>query len=249
MRAKYNDILVCRLGTSDNAYMITMDVVGEINGTDYYKINNLSLDKTCEIIDEPNVAIRCKSDPPHITISGIWTTHNHLLNETNILGKIGEFIVTDPNDNITIPIAETTKNNLAFYSAELYKIGDTVHFNTSQTLPVTTVCIGEDYISNYMMEEQYGNGVYIERHDRPHFHMALHETCGGFLILGKKKGNKYLLSAFRIPYGMAIYTPPNIIHNDCYLVGYYLVIYSITDDYSTVRLVDRDHKIKKIEIA
>ena len=40
--------------------------------------------------------------------------------------------------------------------------------------------------------------------------------------------NNIELSAFHIPYGKAFYMSKNVIHNDCFLIGKYNVIYTKT---------------------
>lgn len=114
------------------------------------------------------------------------------------------------------------------------KIGDTIMFNSDAPLPVTIMNIGKNYAQDYLMNSEYGGGFYLEVHDRPHFHMPLNENAKGYLVLGKMiSEDLYELSAFRIPFGYAIYTPGGIIHDDGFLVGDYMVIFSVTKEYKT----------------
>jgi hypothetical protein len=98
------------------------------------------------------------------------------------------------------------------------------------------------------MDVDLGGGVYLEYHNNPHFHMPLEEYCSGYLVLCKKENDKYYIDAFKIPYGYAIYTPGNIIHNDCFLVGKYLVVYSVSKEYSTVILKTKNNNLVKMNI-
>jgi len=65
-------------------------------------------------------------------------------------------------------------------------------------------------------------------------------------VIGKYNGDKIMLSAFKIPLGYGVKIPNNVIHNDCFLIGKYLVIYSKTENYSTVLL--KDNYDKAIEV-
>ena len=61
--------------------------------------------------------------------------------------------------------------------------------------------------------------------------------------MGKKLKDSYQLTAFKIPFGYAIYTGPNVIHADSFLIGDYSVVYSITENYSTVLIQNKEGKI------
>ena len=94
--------------------------------------------------------------------------------------------------------------------------------------------IGETYVEHYLKVPKLGGATYIEYHDRPHFHLPLNRSASGHMVLGHFKGNEYILSAFKIPFGYGIYTPPELLHADAYLIGRYMVVYSITEHFSTV---------------
>jgi hypothetical protein len=99
--------------------------------------------------------------------------------------------------------------------------------------------IGPNYVEKWIWNKDVGE--YLEYHDRPHLHVPMNEDASGYLILGKLVGKEcYCLTAFSIPYGYGIYTPPNIIHSDAHLVGKYLTVYSKTESYSTVILKNKD---------
>ena len=109
--------------------------------------------------------------------------------------------------------------------------------------------IGSGYVPSYLHVESLGGGSFVEYHDRPHLHMPLDEDAHGHLLLGKRGGEDYLLSAFSIPFGHAIYTPPMALHADPYLVGRYLVIYSVTENFSTVVFRNPEGRVAEAHIT
>jgi hypothetical protein len=50
------------------------------------------------------------------------------------------------------------------------------------------------------------------------------------------------MTAFSIPFGKAIYIPPNTYHCDACLIGDYNVIYTITGNYKTYLIYNEDSK-------
>ena len=92
---------------------------------------------------------------------------------------------------------------------------------------------GADFPPRWLHVAEKGGGSYLEWHDRPHLHMPLDADAGGYLILGRRDGDDYVVSAFRILFGSAVYIPPEVLHADPYLVGNYLVIYSVTKNFPT----------------
>ncbi len=96
--------------------------------------------------------------------------------------------------------------------------------------------IGENYVEHFLFKEDGGGGCYLEYHNTPHLHIPINKNSCGYLILGKFVDNKVHLSAFKIPFGYAIYTSPFTVHCDGFLVGDYTVLYTVTPNYSTVLL-------------
>lgn len=242
-------IIVHRIcSTNENAYMITEDIIGTIEPNSNYKIEKDNIIKIELTESEQNMHIL--KQPDYITLlEGEWILEaaENQNKERNILGNDGIFITNQKEIKLKKQIA--TENNLAFYGAKLYKIGDILGFeNVTDTFPVTIVDVGKDYAKDYIMDPNLGGGVYLEYHNNPHFHMPLDDKCEGCLILGKKVNEKYALSAFQIPYGYAVYTPGWIIHNDCFLIGRYLVVYAISNEYSTVILKDNNDNLVKVDI-
>ena len=133
-------------------------------------------------------------------------------------------------------------DNLEYYGAVLFHIGDQICLNHYNDLPVTKMNIGDNYVKGFLLNEELGGGCYLEYHNTPHFHMPLNEQASGHLILGKITDSGCQLSAFKIPYGCAIYTKPLTIHCDGYLTGDYLVVYTVTDSYLTMLLKNKENK-------
>merc|ERR1711964_827018 len=99
--------------------------------------------------------------------------------------------------------------------------------------PLFNMEVGKHYPEKYLKKvgKGYGGGCYLEYHDLPHFHMPRDASAGGNLILGKfvdktdhSKGVE--VTAFQIPFGYGIYTPPAAIHCDAFLNGRLKVMYS-----------------------
>ena len=239
---KYKDIIVNRKGDKQDSNMTTINIINEIKPNIYYKItkNNLLRTKKNKSYIQKNYI--SKEKLKYCSLKNNWNYNIDIeTTKSNILGNSSILLV---NSELKIP--KTNISNLYFYNAKLYKIGDIINFNTKSNLPVCYMDIGKYYIDEYIMKK--AGGVYIEYHDRLHFHMPLNKNSQGYLILGKKKDDNILLSAFSIPYGYAIYTPGNVIHNDCFLIGKYMVIYSKTNNYSTALLQDKYNKPIKISI-
>ncbi len=244
--SKYKDLYVNRKGNSVNSYMKTTDNVEEILPNQFYelidnkilKTNNTSTNLSSKIIT-----------PDHCILKGEWThPQKNQEDKSSILGDIGPFIAK--NETLEIPVAATSHETLNYYGAKLLNSGDIFKFDTKVHLPLFSMDIGQDYVEDYMLQKEHANGIFIEFHDRPHFHMPMNEHATGYLILGKKiKENIYHLSAFAIPFKSAIYTPPYVIHNDSFLIGKYYVVYSKTDDFSTVRLLDSSKNILDTKIV
>ena len=260
---KYRDIIIDRQGIEPQSNMTTIDVINQIEPHIKYKIdrfnlieinekaytnqcaNSLDADTDIDYTDDKNIEnskYQLKhSDIKSITISNNWNLDiTEFTLKSNILGGSGSLII-DKNEigsnKLKIPVADI--NHIGYYDCKLLKFGDTVSFDTDAELPLCVMNIGPGYIKNYIYQK--AGGVYLEYHDRPHFHMPSDDKASGYLILGKKicDNTKLTLSAFKIPYGYAVYMNKYVIHNDCFLIGDYLVVYSKTDNYSTVLLKDK----------
>ena len=253
--------MVSRKTDIANSQMETVAIIGTIDPNTCYKIcndniimvDNNNKNKIKYLTDKNNkfeFDLKNKlhnPKPKYIKIKNItekWNDkrQNANVNGSNILGNNGTL---ELNENcLTIPMAKTTKNNLEFYNAKLLKFDDVVQFDIKDTLPITIMDIGENYVKHFLLDNNKGGGCYLEYHATPHFHMPLDRNSNGYLILGKTINNVCYLSAFQIPYGFAIYTLPNVIHCDGYLVGKYLVVYTVTEEYSTVSIKNNDKPVQ-----
>ena len=217
--------------------MTTEDVVENISPGQKYSIRANYLLETEKEITTNSQRV---ATPRFIEIQAVWKKESDGENvEGNVLGEYGELEMA--TEEISIPSAVTDQEHLNYYGCKLYTVGDVFSFETDKVLPLTIMDVGENYVEDYVMKEV---GIYLEYHDRPHFHMPVNEDSRGHLMLGKKiSKDKYHLSAFTIPYGKAVYMPPYTIHNDCFLIGRYMVVYSMTKDYSTVILKNNNKNV------
>ncbi|WP_120632670.1 hypothetical protein [Ruegeria sp. EL01] len=241
-------LMVNRLGTTESAYMRTENFIGHCEPDTVYRV---TLEEGFTPTTGTPISLATPKQPPHLVLDGEWDTKVNYLNEdSNILGGNGRYQVPHGKDHITIPVAETTPEHLAYYGSYLVKAGDLVKFETTGNLPVTVTSVGEEYPEHYLLSEELGGGAYLEVHDRPHFHMPLDESCGGYLIVGKcgDDGVKRV-SAFCIPYGHAIHMGPWTIHSDAFITGRHLVIYSATPEFSTVILRDANNALASIQFS
>ena len=180
--------------------------------------------------------------PKYIILKDSWPKNGPKeTSQANILGGTQTFFLD--LEHLKIPVAKTTKENLKYYNCKLVKAGDLIEFETNGPLPLIHMSIGPHYVSNYLLKKGLGDGSYLEFHDRPHFHCPKDKFARGHLILGVQKKDGIHLSAFSIPEGYGIYTRPNVIHTDAYLIGEYHVIYSVTPNFSTVLLKNKKNKI------
>jgi hypothetical protein len=129
---------------------------------------------------------------------------------------------------------EATAEDLAFYGARLVKPGESFSFENDVPLPVAHMRIGAGYVDGYIRHPQRGGGIYMEYHDRPHFHLPRERECGGYLMLGKVlhsddpkyfddspelikphyTSQTFAVTGFKIPFGYAVFTGRNVLHND-----------------------------------
>lgn len=245
----FDKILVDRHGGDDRAFMVLEDIIGDIAPGAAYRIerDGLTLVSSDMRTGLSNGPTGDGSGLRYAEFEGQWDGEAAGgADVSNILGGNGTLTVR--SQKIQVPVADTTPENVASYGATLLKVGDVVEFETSEYLPVTVTNIGETYVKNFLYAEGKGGGAYIEYHDRPHFHMPLEASARGYLLLGKIVGGRYRVSAFAIPNGFAIYTGPNVLHADSFLVGRYAVVYSVTEHFSTVLFKDQNGAMVELEI-
>lgn len=240
-------LIVNRVGKSKDACMLTRDIISFVSPNQTYRFAS---DMTLQVSAPSSRAYQLqneKTKPPHAVLTGDWQNQESTFNaNANILGGMGMLVLHD-NQSVQIPVVTATRENLAFYNACLLSIDDTLVFETQQDLPLTETTIGSDYVSLYLSQPQGGGGEYIEHHAEPHLWAPKHANCGGHILLGKQEEDQFYFTGFRIPFGHAIYLSPHTLHSDAYLIGDYLVVYTITDAYSTVIIRDESKQLKRLE--
>lgn len=241
---------VDRRGDGDDAFMVTYEIVGHVAPGQLYRIGEKAIVPETDVggASAGSTPRAATVPPPHLRLSGDWDSSVSVETEqANILGDVG--ILTLDTDEIVIPEAPCTAEMLSFYGGRLLAAGETFQVEANANLPVTRMEIGAGYADGYLHVAAKGGGAYLEHHDRPHLHMPLDEDAAGYLILGRRDGADYLVSAFRIPYGSAVYTPPEVLHADPYLTGNYLVVYSVTENFSNAVLRAPDGGVVSVGFA
>jgi hypothetical protein len=165
--------------------------------------------------------------PDMITVKATWYTATEALKNNikvvagssgNVFGSMGALLVPD---HFEIPTVTATKENVRHYGLELIENGKELTVRSEQC---DIVLMKYDYTSIYkkdfLMQQHGGGGIFVETHVFPHIHIPLSKSCGGYIVIGKKLSEtEFNFTAFRIPYGFALYTPSNTIHGDGTLVG------------------------------
>lgn len=153
--------------------------------------------------------------------------------DSNIFGKNTCLRVDIDDGELTVPVNEATKENVAYFGCLLVDANDTFPYEVPEqipNLPMTKMSVGPTYAEEYIYT---GSGAYLEWHDVPHFHMPLNERAGGHLVIGVVSEDSIKLTGFKIPFGKAIYMAPYTLHNDCFVVGDYGCVYAATTDFCT----------------
>lgn len=239
IRTTIDQITVDRCGEDPQSFMRTEDIIGYVAPETAYRIEPGRLTRVTDQTTPRSPSSSPGSPPPHVRLRGIWNaTEDVESSNANVFGGLGTLTISQ--SEFIIPEAASNASALGFYGAEIFAHGDVVEFEVSQNMPVTVTNYGPAYANGFLHVDGLGSGSFIEYHAPPHLHMPLDASAGGHMVLGRSDGDDYLLSAFRIPYGSAIYTPANVLHADPYLVGRYLVVYAATEQYSTVVFRSQD---------
>jgi len=229
-----DDLFIDRHGTSEDAYMKTNTMLAlfkEPNQIVVFKDGYLHLEPTRQ-----RPQYRRKWAPPaQVEVAGIWLK-SAIENRNNILGKNDVFLTH--MREITIPIEETRDEFVGYYGARIIRDRDIFNLKNTCPMPLFDMTIGKEYAEHYIGLSE--NGYYIEKHNTPHFHQPKLPTASGYLVLGEHRGGSLYLTRFKIPYGCAMYTPPNVLHSDAELVGDYYVMYTKANDYSTLILKNEE---------
>jgi hypothetical protein len=213
--------------TKTESFMNTINITNIIQKDILYDYN-LNFGDNIDNIDTINIK--------YVEFEGEWLESKNNSDKSNILGGIGNLLT---EKKLTIPINEGKKEFFMYYNCFLLDFDDKIIFDCKD-MPIFEMKIGINYFENYILNKEYANGMYIEYHNTPHYYLS-NLNSSGFIILGKKINNQFKLSALKIPSNKALYIPPYILHNDCCLIGEYKVMYNLAEDFSTVRLVNRDN--------
>ncbi len=257
--AQLQQLIVNRVGSSPDAVMLTRDIVGVVSPSQSYQLVNQSTTRGNSIALKPVPSSARDfpmskggspiNKPKHAALKGSWVSDESVFNpDANILGGMGALVLSH-NEVVNIPVIEATAESLAYYNAYLLPIGSTVKFETRVDLPVTEVVVGTHYVNHYLSQDCYGGGEYIEYHDQPHLWAPQNQKCSGHILLGHHHNDTFYLTAFKIPFGHAVYLSPYTLHSDAYLVGDYLVVYTVTDKYSTVLFKDKHMLPKRLSFV
>lgn len=247
--SQYNDVFVDRKGITNNAFMKTVKLINVFDKPnqnllfDGFNIESTNcLSNRIEFNSYPDIA--------YVQITGEFIKQkdnvdnkNQEVHPNNILGSSDLFIY---NNNFEIPEVLTNQATLNFYGCKLIKSGDVFNLQNNKPMPLFKITVGPEYVKNYLLQENLGNGFYIESHDTPHYHQPLNSNSAGHIILAKRFENQLIMSKFKIPFGHGLYTPPYVYHSDAYLIGDYNVIYNKADDYQTFMFRNNKNNIIKV---
>ena len=235
-----------RVGDDANAYMRTTNVLAPVLAPkSSFLIKGGTV--TPSTVSAGRQSMITGITPPQAKFEGKWYEKNDGHSNASILGGIGELIMNETT--ISIPVVIASNENLVYYGAYMIRDGEIMDVESPVPLIIAGVTVGKTYIRGFIMNKSYGGGEYLEYHDTPHFHMPLDQEADGVLILGKREGDDYFVTAYKIPYGYGVYTPPNVLHTDAHLVGRYLVMYTYTDNFSTVNLKTRKNELVEIQFT
>jgi len=222
-------LFINRKGIDENSYMITNKYI------DIYKINQQLQFKENKLMKEKEEEEKEEEEKEEIVEQ-----------TNNILGNNDVFII----DKERIEILIGDNNKISFYGAQLLNEGDYFNLQNKQQMVLYEMEIGEKYVDSFLLQINYGDGFYIETHDLPHFHQPMNESSSGYIILGKLGNDgEFILNAFQIPFGQALFIPPNVYHSDAYLVGKYNVVYGKTDEYKTLLFKNLNREIINVYIT
>lgn len=246
----YDDVgklIVNRRGTTTDSFMVTERIAGHTLPGHTYEIQAGKITSVSNVSTKQAPLPQPKT-PPHVVFSGNWDKTESITNtNATILGGLATLSLDI--DNLDIPEAPATSEFLAYYGAHLLAEGDLFTLDGDEPLPISVMNIGSDYVNGYLLNPFDGGGAYLESHDRPHLHMPLTPDAKGHLILASRDGDVYNMTAFSIPYGFAVYTSPHVLHDDAFLIGRYMVIYSVTDEYSTVLLRNKSGAVVTTKVT
>lgn len=166
---------------------------------------------------------------PHVQVRAEWCDTQLALEKgvevvyggsANSFGSMGALLVPE---GFHIPTVTATRENVRHYGLQLIENKEVFAVSSPQfEIVMMRYEYGKDYKKNFLMQKYGGGGIFVETHDFPHIHVPTSESCGGYIVIGKPVAqNEFHFTAYRIPYGYALYTPSGTIHGDGTLVGVY----------------------------
>jgi hypothetical protein len=244
---KLDKLIVNRVGETEEACMLTRDIVSFVSPNQTYRLEEDITLRACHDLASGRELTKSLIAPTHAVLNGTWVKQgSNIQSDANILGSMGMLMLHDAQPD-PIPVINATAESLAFYNAQLLSIGDSLVFETKQDLPLTEMSIGPDYVNLYLSQRKGGGGEYVEYHEEPHLWAPKKSSCTGHILLGMKDGEKFYFTGFHIPFKHAVYLSPGTLHSDAYLIGDYLVAYTLTESYSTVIVKDEEEQLKRLK--
>lgn len=249
------DIFVKRFGISNDSFMITKRI------KDIYKPFQLLKQESNQLVkvDDDKLIITDKliniKKPKQLILDEI-TILDELdssidicidicaRTENNILGSNSIFQINAKH--IMIPVEETKPEYLNYYGVKLIEHNEIFNLNNRLDIALYEMEIGKKYIDDFLVKQNYGNGLYIESHDLPHYYFTNSSESSGYLIIGEKIDNGFALTAFELGLNRTVYIPPYVYHCDGCLVGEYDVIYGKTENYITYLIHDMEDKVVEV---
>lgn len=243
----YN-IFVKRFGISNDSFMITKRIKDIYKPYQVLKQESNQLIKVDDKLIITDKLINIKK-PKQLILDGriILDEAYSSINigiENNILGLNSIFQIDAKH--ITIPIEETKTEYLNYYDVKLIEHDNIFNLNNRLEIALYEMEIGKSYFNDFLLEQNYGNGLYIESHDLPHYYFTDNSESSGYLIIGEKTDNGFALTALELGLNRTVYIPPYVYHCDGCLVGKYDVIYGKTENYITYLIHDREDKVVEI---
>lgn len=170
-----------------------------------------------------------KETPPMASVKATWYTAQEALEKgikvvsgssANTFGVMGTLLVPD---GFKIPTVTASQENVRYYGLQLIEAGSDFSVTSDRyQIALMQYDYTPDYKKDFLMKKHGGGGIFVETHDFPHIHIPTSERCGGYIVIGKQvSAAEFRFTAFRIPYGYALYTPSYTIHGDGTLVGEY----------------------------
>jgi hypothetical protein len=163
--------------------------------------------------------------------------------DASVFGGQGVMLAKMQGDVIKIPTMNalaTPPKFLEKYGASLVPLADSITLEkpsdpTLEKLYMVEYDFDPEYIAQYVMHEQGGGGIFVERHPFPHIFTPLSENCKGSLILGVDNNDgTFDFAAFEIPFGYSLKINSNVIHGDSYFTGRYAIALTETELADTV---------------